>query len=156
MAYSFPTEPFFSDWWNNYLGRPWVAGGYGFAGFDCGGLVIYSTKFNRHVPLRDPVDGIKYTPEMERAARTAAMKRRISLYKSDWDQIRDEDRIDGTAVLMRRSGEPKHLGIWMSSGQILHADEKSGKVILDPFTDHQDTVLGFYLPKYVTEETHKH
>lgn len=149
MHYSFPQTPFFSDWWVNYIDRPWLASGYGFAGFDCGGLVMYSTKFDRGVPLKDPIDGIKYTPDMARQKRTTAMKARIGLYKNDWSEIPRDFVIDGAAVLMRRSGEPKHLGIYMEDGFILHADESAGKVLMDPIENHEESIISFHLPKIV-------
>ena len=90
--------------------------------------MTYSTKFDRGVPLRIPVMG-QLTP-------------------SEWQPIKPHNRIDGCVVSFIRGGENIY-GIWMENDHILYADEQTGRVVLDPFSDHDDVINGYLLPKLV-------
>lgn len=127
---------------NEYIGRPWVAGGRGPHEFDCWGLFLHvqRTCFGRELPeipvdatnLRAVLKGFQSHPERER-----------------WTPVaHSHDRVDGDAVLMRQSRYPVHVGVWLGAdgGGVLHCMQGAGVVFqrIEHLALHGWQVEGIY------------
>ena len=127
---------------NEYIGRPWVAGGRGPHEFDCWGLFLHVQRacFCRELPeipvdatnLRAVLKGFQAHPERQR-----------------WTAVaHPHDRVDGDAVLMRQSRYPVHVGVWLGAdgGGVLHCMQGAGVVFqrIEHLALHGWQVEGIY------------
>lgn len=103
---------------NDYIGIPWVQGGAGHSGADCWGLVLLVSREVFGVDL-GLYEGAMYTGDD--LARIIEGEER-----SDRWELTGEPR-QGDVVTIRNRGEehPSHVGIMVSTNQVLHSLDTS-------------------------------
>ena len=109
-----------NQWWNDYLGLPYVANGRARSGLDCWGLVrlVHAEVFGNDLPSfadRYIVSERDKTAEL------------IALNKEAWTKV--EVAQTGDVALFRILGEASHVGIITRPGYFLHVREGQDSVI---------------------------
>ena len=96
---------------NNYVGIPWVKGGYSRDGADCWGLflLVLSEYFNIELDIHK---GSK--------AEDAEFRGLVDLEKNSDRWVLTDKPEPGAAVLMYKH-HPSHIGIYIGENQILHS-----------------------------------
>lgn len=109
-----------NQWWNDYLGLPYVANGRERAGLDCWGLVrmVQAEVFNNDLPSFAD----QYV--VSERDKTAEL---IALNKESWVKV--DVPQSGDVALFRILGEESHVGIITRPGYFLHVREGQDSVI---------------------------
>ena len=122
-----------THWALKYLGQPWSQER------DCWGFFreVQNDRFGLNVPaveidslnLRNVIDTFNTHSERTR-----------------WSEV--ERPVEGDAVLMGRSANPVHVGVWLpvNGGTVLHSEQTSGVVLqsLSSLQIHRWTHIRFY------------
>ena len=97
---------------NDFVGIPWVSGGFDHKGADCWGLVLLASReiFNRDL---GKYEGAEYS------GRKLARIIQGEVHSPDWKET-DKPQ-PGDVATMKISKFPSHVGIVVSSGRILHS-----------------------------------
>lgn len=109
-----------TQWWNDYLGLPYVANGRERSGLDCWGLVrlVHAEVFDNDLPsFADQYD-------VSERDKTAEL---IALNKEAWVKV--DVAQPGDVALFRILGEESHVGIITRPGYFLHVREGQDSVI---------------------------
>jgi cell wall-associated NlpC family hydrolase len=120
------------------VGTPFAHRGRAPAALDCWGLVavLYRRTFGIRLPDY-AADG-----SAEHRGEASAL---IATERDAWLEIPAGRERPGDVVLMRRFGQPLHVGVVLPGRRLVHADEPAG-VAIERYTAPQlrDRVLGFY------------
>lgn len=109
-----------TQWWNDYLGLPYVANGRERKGLDCWGLVrlVHAEVFDNELPSFSD----QYV--VSERDKTAEL---IALNKESWVKV--DVPQSGDVALFRILGEESHVGIITRPGYVLHVREGQDSVI---------------------------
>lgn len=108
------------NWWNDYIGLPYVAKGRDRDGIDCWGLVrlVYAERFDIQLPsLADQYEADDRTREAEL----------VAIGKEGWEKT--ERPRSGDVVLCRIEGEETHVGLMTQPGFFLHVRQGQSSVV---------------------------
>jgi len=126
------------NWVKKYVGIPYVDKGRDEEGVDCYGLVrmVYADTFNISLPsLSDTYDSAKD------ASQTLKDN---GLMNDRWVSIKDA--IEGAVVLLKITGNGKHVGIMISPTHMLHSLKGHNSAIEPVYgLKWQHRVEGFYV-----------
>lgn len=124
-----------------YIGVPWRwQGRCPTSGLDCWALVryIWAANFGYNAP-----DYASVQEPGSPASRERQVREIIRAQTPNWVKLTRPEL--GAGVLMSPGGTPSHVGICLSSIDVLHACERKGSVVRERLTDL--TVQGFYAPE---------
>jgi cell wall-associated NlpC family hydrolase len=110
------------DWIREYIGIPYVKGGYSRVGCHCWGLVclVQSEKFGRKL-LRH--DEFTYSGRHDARRAGAVVKAYLQVVAEDWYQI-DQAEVDlGDVLILRLLGQPIHTAVAVSDTHMLHQQD---------------------------------
>ena len=125
---------------SRYLGIPWVAGGRGFDGADCWGLVwlFYAEELGIRLDRYDDARGA--------GPRAAAVL--IGTGSSAWHQV-ENPRPGDVAVLMR-AGCASHVGIVAPRRHLLHVESIAAPSVLAPIDTAMKNRIGDRIYRWAT------
>jgi cell wall-associated NlpC family hydrolase len=111
-------------WAAQYVGIPYVPGGRSRAGADCWGLysLVMAEQFGLVLP---PYEG----PNWGSKASARAVAAAAEAYARQFERVEASEARLGDAILMRTFGLPVHLGMVVTPGLMLHAEEYQDSVI---------------------------
>jgi len=143
----FPADSFSSK----YVGIEYIDCGRDLGGFDCWGLNWWVYKDDFGVSVLDNLVGFR--PDMSDAEFVKHSTRLIRDQSLDWTEVKIPVR--GATALIRKNGQPVHVGIctgggFRGRGDILHADHGVGSVVLEPVDRLSDLIQGYYVPPGLT------
>ena len=151
MSVIWPNIPDLADL-AGYVGLPYRERGRDRSGLDCWGLnvVVYRDRFGVTVPdhgpafaaVMDPLDAAD--PARQERAFVRLAQKLIRDQKKTWTEIKTP--VLGATVLVRRSGQPVHTGIYLTGGDLLHADFEIGSVVRERLSRLADVVEGYFIP----------
>jgi cell wall-associated NlpC family hydrolase len=125
-----------SNWWNDYIGLPFVEKGRDERGFDCWGLVrhIYINRLDIYLP--------SYSESYEKVTDYSAVSEKIKKESEQWLLVDSPKEYD--VILLRVNGLPMHVGIITRPNHMLHCMLNVG-VIHEKYTGlrWKDKVLGY-------------
>ncbi len=116
------SEP--AAWAKYYVGIPFVSGGRNpKVGLDCYGLfrLVMNKHFAKRLPLLD--EGYKDACNVEESSRIYAMNKPLIAGS------RIAQPVYGCGVVLRYSGRPTHVGVYVGGGYILHTTAQTGAVL---------------------------
>jgi len=125
------------NWASRYIGIPFLDHGRSFAGVDCWGLVQLVMRQERQIDLPDY--GEISALDLQAVAGMIVSESAIE----PWTRITTDIRPFDVAVMYRRH-DPVHVGIMVSSNELLHIEEKIHTVMLP--MDHPS--LRFRQPRF--------
>lgn len=102
--------------YNNYVGIPWVKGGYSHSGCDCWGLVLlildelYDIKINEYVGSKASGDKLTEIIFSEIAS-------------NKWKKIDIARKSDVVVMYDKRTKLPNHVGVYIGDDLIIHSPD---------------------------------
>lgn len=111
------------NWANKYVGLPFVDHGRDFNGVDCWGLVQLVMKTEQHIEL--PSYGETSALDLQKVAGLISSESVIDPWTKITHSIAPFD-----VVVMYRRKDPIHVGIMVSSTDILHIEKKISAVMI--------------------------
>lgn len=124
---------------DDYVGIPWLERGRDREGCDCWGLLamVLSDRFGVALP--------SYRDDYQTVKDTAAIVGLIDGHMDEWVSIADGQEREGDGLLMSIAGRPRHVGIVVSPGLVLHIERGVGSLI-ENYRCHRlrHRLVGFY------------
>lgn len=129
--------------WSRYVGLPFVDKGRDWAGIDCWGLLrlVYAETFGLDLPSF--ADG--YATTADRVAVAALIGRSVGR-ATPWQTVASGAERPGDGILIREGGEPRHVGIVVRPGRMLHATREAGAAVIENYRGclWRRRIIGFY------------
>ena len=110
---------------DRYVGLPWVQGGRDFDGCDCWGLVCLFWRHERGIVL--PTFAYASTQAGEVAGVVARAM-------PSFAPVESGAALPGDIAVIRRGGEPSHVGILAPRQRLLHVESAAAPSVLEPIT----------------------
>lgn len=107
---------------NDFVGVPWLKGGCDISGADCWGLFVlvsrevYGLVVNEYNGSKASGDELTAIINDETAS-------------SRWDRVDIPRPGDAVVMYQRKTGIPRHIGIFVEGSNILHSPDESGKMV---------------------------
>jgi cell wall-associated NlpC family hydrolase len=108
---------------DEYVGLPWLERGRDRDGLDCWGLLalVYAERLGVLLP--------SYRDDYQTTADTEAVAGLIENHIAPWHPVPlGEERV-GDALLMSVGGRPRHVGVVVCPGLVLHIERRAGSLI---------------------------
>lgn len=124
------------NWWNNYIGIPYLDKGRDKEGLDCWGLVrlVYSNEFNIDLPSFAD----QYTHE-----NVPGIAELIAMHQEGWVKV--DIPKSGDTVLMKSFGEEAHIGVVTLPGFFLHVRAGNTSIVESlESTQWKKRIIGIY------------
>lgn len=124
---------------DEFVGLPWEERGRAREGCDCWGLIrlVYAERFGVDLP--------SFADLYQSTADGEAVTGLINGHIGPWREIAKGDEQDGDGVLMSVAGLPRHIGVVVSPGLVLHSERGTGSRIESYWSMRlRRRVLGFY------------
>lgn len=108
---------------DDFVGLPWLDRGRSRDGCDCWGLLglVYAERFGIVIP--------SYREDYSTVADGDAVAALIDGRPVDWLEIAVGAERQGDAVLMSVAGRPRHVGVVVGDGLVLHIERGAGSLI---------------------------
>lgn len=108
---------------DEYVGLPWLDRGRDRAGTDCWGLLgmVYAERFGIVLP--------SFRDDYQTAADGEAVSGLIDGNRSAWTEIPAGSERIGDGLLMSLAGRPRHIGVVVGKGLVLHIERGAGSLI---------------------------
>jgi cell wall-associated NlpC family hydrolase len=124
---------------DEYVGLPWLERGRDRAGIDCWGLLalVYAERLGITLP--------SYRDDYQTTADTEAIAGLIDDHMDPWMLIPAGGEREGDGLLMSVSGRPRHVGVVVAPGLVLHIERGCGSLIENYRSARlRRRVVGFY------------
>ncbi|KQZ31574.1 hypothetical protein ASD50_14995 [Mesorhizobium sp. Root552] len=108
---------------DEYVGLPWLDRGRDREGTDCWGLLamVYAERFGIVLP--------SFRDDYQTAADGEAVAGLINGHRSEWTEVPAGEERPGDALLMSLAGMPRHIGVVVCKGLVLHIERGAGSLI---------------------------
>lgn len=108
---------------DEYVGLPWLDRGRDRNGTDCWGLLgmVYAERFGIVLP--------SFRDDYQTAADSDAVANLIAGNLSEWTEIAAGAERVGDGLLMSIAGLPRHIGVVVGKGVVLHIERGAGSLI---------------------------
>lgn len=125
------------------VGKQFKDGGRGPDSFDCWGLTL--EVFKRY-KIRLPDYQIS-------CHNTAAVNGEMERQRSEWRRCTGEIPVPALVAIAFEPGIVQHSGVYIGSGQFIHAYEKTGNVVINRIHDvfWRRAIEGFYVPGWLND-----
>lgn len=124
---------------NDYVGLPWLWRGRDRAGVDCWGLcaLVYREQLGIELP--------SFSDDYQNDADSAVLAELIEGHKTPWIDVAHGQEHAGDTCLMSMAGAPRHVGVVVGGGRVLHIERGAGSIIERYDTSRlKRRVVGFY------------
>lgn len=122
-----------------YVGLPWKEKGRSPDGFDCWGLLAFVYAQELEVDLPSYHD--RYVTTADRKALAALINGELG----PWEEIKSGHEQAFDVVLMREGGDPRHVGLVVEPGRLLHIERDCDSVIARYRAgSFRHRIVGFY------------
>lgn len=125
---------------NKYIGLPFEEKGRGPSAYDCWGLL--RLVFDQEFGIRLPSFTEDYVSVEDSKHISSLIAGNIN---DEWAEISFGDEETGDGILMTQGGIPRHVGVVVSPGFVLHTERKTGSII-EPYNSSKlrPRVMAFY------------
>ena len=112
-------------WVSDYIGLPYLTGGRDRAGLDCWGLfaLVWAEQLGRSLP---DYHGPNWEKGGDHQTLGAAA---VGYARASFREIEMSEAQVGDGILLRVSGAPIHVGMWVAPETMLHIEEGCGAVL---------------------------
>ncbi|ODT22212.1 MAG: hypothetical protein ABS35_15280 [Kaistia sp. SCN 65-12] len=106
-----------------FVGLPWLDRGRDRNGCDCWGLLgmVYAERFGIVLP--------SFRDDYPTAADGDAVSALLEGRRESWSEISEGAERAGDAVLMSVGGRPRHIGVVVGGGRLLHIERGTGSIV---------------------------
>ena len=107
---------------NEFVGIPWVKGGYDRSGADCWGLVVLSLRDVCGIIIRENVGSKACDDEL-------TMLIDVERQSNRWHQTARPRPGDVALMYHKKTGIARHVGVFVGNGNILHSPDEGGHMV---------------------------
>jgi len=108
--------------YNDFVGIPWVKGGYTISGADCWGLTILVLREVYDIVVNEYNGSKAFGEELTNIINDETHSNR-------WDKVDIPVPGDVCVMISKITGKAGHMGVFVGHGSVLHSPDEGGKMV---------------------------